>query len=247
MSKYIYGFHSITTYIKNHPHNIEMIYCDNSRQDKRQQELVALAKENNIALTKVPAIELNNLTKTTTHQGAAAKVKSITQPTLKEILINLENKKNAQILILDGITDPQNFGAIIRTADCFGVDAIIIPKDNSANTDSAIVDKTSSGAINNIAVISVNNLSQAMELLKEYEFWIAGTSLGKNSINLFDFKFEGKLAWVMGSEGTGIRRLVQETCDYLVTIPMQGNTQSLNVSVATGVVLAYANFMQKRK
>ncbi|MBP9742361.1 MAG: RNA methyltransferase, partial [Burkholderiales bacterium] len=137
-----------------------------------------------------------------------------------------------------------NLGAIIRTAECFGVDAIILPKNNSANINNAIVAKVSSGAINNLAIITVNNLAQAMEELKDHGFWIAGTGLAKDAINLFEFKFDGKLAWVMGNEGSGMRRLVQEHCDYVVTIPLLGNTQSLNVAVATGIVLAYANFMQ---
>ncbi|HMT02493.1 MAG TPA: 23S rRNA (guanosine(2251)-2'-O)-methyltransferase RlmB [Burkholderiales bacterium] len=144
------------------------------------------------------------------------------------------------------MTDPQNLGAIIRTADCFNVDAIILPKNNSANVDNAIVSKTSSGAINFIPIITVNNISQTIENLKKNDFWIAGTSLSPNSINLFNFKPQSKLVWVMGSESTGMRRLTTESCDYLVTIPTSGTTQSLNVSVATGIVLAYTRFMHQK-
>ena len=244
MNRLIYGFHSVTNYINNHSKCVENVYIDANRQDKRLREFTELTKKYGISLNKISGSELDNLAKTTTHQGIVAKVKPLPQPSLKEFLPSLINKKNAKILVLDGITDPQNLGAIIRTADCFGVDAIIIPKDNSANTNSGIVDKASSGAINNITIISVTNLTQAIDILKEYEFWIAGTSLDKTSINLFEFKFNGRLAWVMGNEASGIRRLVQESCDYLITIPMQGNTQSLNVSVATGVILAYTNFIQ---
>lgn len=244
MSKIIYGFHSVNNYIKMTPNLIEEIYIDQNRSDKRQQELNNLAGEFNIKIINKPVSELNTLVKSKTHQGVVAKVKPTTKPVLNEVLLELKDKTTAQILILDGITDPQNLGAIIRTAECFGVDAIIIPKDNSANVDNIAVAKTSSGAINNLPVITVNNLNQAMDTLKENEFWIAGTSLDKKSVNLLDFKFQGKIAWVMGSEGSGIRRLVMENCDYLVTIPLKGSTQSLNVSVATGVILAYTNFMQ---
>ena len=246
MSNLIYGFHSVTNYVKNNPGSIEQIYFDIKRKDKRQQELITLTVKHDIKTSMLSDSELNNLTGTTTHQGVAAKVKPLVKLTLNQILESLKNKTAAQILILDGITDPQNLGAIIRSAECFGVDAIILPKDNSANTDNAVVAKASSGAINNLPIITVNNISQAMETLKEHEFWIAGTCLSPNSINLFDFKFSGKLAWVMGNEGSGIRRLVQENCDYLIKIPLQGNTQSLNVSVATGIVLAYANYMQDK-
>ena len=244
MSKIIYGFHSVINYIKTTPNLVEEIYIDNTRQDKRQQELSNLANEYNITLINKTINELNTLVKSKTHQGVVAKVKPTAKLTLNEVLTGLTNNSTAQILILDGITDPQNLGAIIRTAECFGVDAIILPKDNSANIDNLSVAKTSSGAVNNVPVVTVNNLNQAMDTLKEHGFWIAGTCLDKKSVNLFEFKFQGKIAWVMGSEGSGIRRLVMENCDYLVTIPLKGATQSLNVSVATGVVLAYANFMQ---
>ncbi len=242
MSKIIYGFHSVSNYIKTTPNLVEEVYIDNNRQDKRQQELSNLANECNIKLVSKTVNELNTLVKSKIHQGVVAKVKPPTKMTLNEVISGLNT--TAQILILDGITDPQNLGAIIRTAECFGVDAIILPKDNSANIDNLSVAKTSSGAVNNVPVVTVNNLSQAMDTLKEHEFWIAGTCLDKKSVNLFEFKFQGKIAWVMGSEGSGIRRLVMENCDYLVTIPLKGTTQSLNVSVATGVVLAYASFMQ---
>jgi 23S rRNA (guanosine2251-2'-O)-methyltransferase len=120
--------------------------------------------------------------------------------------------------------------------------AIIVPKNNSANIDNPLVAKASSGAVNTTTVITVNNLSQAIDQLKQHDFWIAGTALSPNATNLFDFKCNKKIAWVLGNEGSGMRRLVSENCDYLVTIPMQGVTGSLNVSVAAGVVLAYTRF-----
>lgn len=239
----IYGFHSINNYIKINHSLVEIIYVDLARKDKRQQELISLVESHGIKISFIKGHELNTISNTTTHQGVVAKVKKLAKPTLLEVLTGLKDKKNAQILILDGITDPQNLGAIIRTAECFLVDAIILPKDNSANTDSPSAIKAASGAINNMSIVTVNNINQAMDTLKEHEFWIAGTSLGTDSISLYDFKFSGRLCFVMGSEGNGIRRLVRENCDYLVTIPINGTTQSLNVSVATGIVLAYANYM----
>jgi 23S rRNA (guanosine2251-2'-O)-methyltransferase len=244
MSNIIYGFHSVSTYIKNTPNLVEEIYFDQNRRDKRLQELNNLAAQFGVSLINKSANELNALANGKTHQGIVAKVKQIVKLGLTQVLAELKDKQSAQILILDGITDPQNLGAIIRTAECFGVDAVILPKDNSAHTDNPIVAKTSSGAVNNLPIITVNNLNQAMDTLKEHEFWIAGTCLDQKSVNLFEFKFQGKLAWVMGSEGNGIRRLIMENCDYLVNIPLKGSTQSLNVSVATGIILAYTNYIE---
>lgn len=242
----IYGFHSIIALIEQDSKAIIIIYLDNKRKDKRQQDIINLAKQYNIKTEFLSNNELNKLLGSDNHQGIIAKVNKPQKQSFEQILSKISDKKNALILILDGITDPQNLGAIIRTADCFNVDAIIIPKNNSANTDNPVVTKTSSGAINFIPVITVNNLAQTIEKLKEKDFWIAGTSLTPKSTSLFDFKPQNHLVWVMGSEGTGMRRLITESCDYLITIPISGSTQSLNVSVATGIVLAYTRFMQQQ-
>ncbi|HLX54698.1 MAG TPA: 23S rRNA (guanosine(2251)-2'-O)-methyltransferase RlmB [Aquella sp.] len=241
MISYIYGFHSVEAAILNSPDSINHILISNSRNDKRLNNFIELIKKNKIELKYVD--DLDKLTGTNKHQGVAAAVKkNNTKLEFKELLKNLDAKDNAIVLILDGITDVHNFGAIIRSSNCFGVEAIIVPKNNSANIDNPIVAKVSSGAINTTPVIAVNNLSNIMEQLKEHDFWIAGTALAKNSINLFEFKCNKKIAWVLGNEGSGMRRLVSENCDYLVTIPMQGTTNSLNVSVAAGIILAYTRF-----
>src|SRR5579863_6271035 len=241
MISYIYGFHSVEAAILNSPDSIDHILISSNRNDKRLNNLIELIRKNKIAFKYVE--DLDKLTGTNKHQGVAATVKNNNiKLEFKELLNNLDAKDNAIILILDGITDVHNLGAIIRSSNCFGVEAIIIPKNNSANIDNPIVAKVSSGAINTTPVIAVNNLSNIMEQLKEHDFWIAGTALAKNSINLFEFKCNKKIAWVLGNEGSGMRRLVSENCDYLVTIPMQGTTNSLNVSVAAGIILAYTRF-----
>lgn len=249
MKNLLYGFHNIIALLKSNPETIELIYLDEKRKDKRQQDLVIFAKNSGIKVELISSLKLDQLISgQQNHQGAIARILNSKNPaiTLEEALKNVANKEDSLILILDGITDPQNLGAIVRTADCFGVDCIIIPKDNSAPIENSIVAKASSGAIHNIPVITVNNLTRAIDKLKDNHFWIAGTSLANKSTNLFEFKSTGKIAVVMGNEGSGIRRLVMENCDYLVTIPMSGQTQSLNVSVATGIVLAYIKFMQKK-
>ncbi|MCC2625656.1 MAG: rRNA ((2251)-2-O)-methyltransferase RlmB [Burkholderiales bacterium] len=239
---YIYGFHSITEAISNSPDNIDHVLIDSNRNDKRLNNLLELLKNHNIAFRNVK--DLDRLIGNNAHQGVAASIKdSLLKPTeLKDLLNHVDRKDNAIVLILDGITDVHNFGAIIRSAECFGVEAIVVPKNNSANMNNPIVAKVSSGAINAVPIITVNNLSRAIEQLKEHDFWVAGTALTQDSISLFEFKCNKKIAWVMGNEGSGMRRLVSENCDYLVTIPMQGTIQSLNVSVATGVILAYTRF-----
>jgi 23S rRNA (guanosine2251-2'-O)-methyltransferase len=231
MNKFIFGFHSITAHIKANPLKTAIIYVSADRNDRRLQELLHLAKGQNIAINECSNDKLNSLTsKTTKHQGVVAEiVASRDNMTLEEFLASTDDLKSGIVLILDGVTDPQNLGAIIRTADCFGVCGIIIPKDNSASADNDVVAKVSSGAVHHLPIIVVNNISRAMEKLKEKEFWIAGTVLDDKAVDLFEFKPTNKIAWVMGSEN----------CDYYVTIPLYGKTQSLNVSVATGVVLSY--------
>jgi len=247
MNNVIFGFHSVEALILANSSRIDYIIIVNARNDKRLANLIDSANKHQVRIEHSNNQHLDKLTANANHQGVIAYLKRIaTNLDLKQLLASIKDKPNAVILILDGITDPHNLGAIIRSADCFGADAIIIPKDNSATSTNPIVAKTSSGAVNYIPVITVNNLTRAIDQLKEHEFWVAGTSLGEDSISLFDFKHNGRIAWVLGSEGTGIRRLITENCDYLVTIPMLGATQSLNVSVAAGVILAYTQFMQQK-
>ncbi len=244
------GFHSIIAYINTGSNdNIAVIYYDEKRKDKRLQTLLQLAKEHDLTTESVNSDFLDKTSDNSNHQGVIVKLKTqIARQTytLEEIINGTINNPNTVLLILDGITDPHNLGAIIRTAHCFDVAAIILPKDNSANVDSTTVAKTSSGAMHRIPIITVTNITRTIEKLKDNEFWIAGTTLTKNSISLFEFKPQGKIAWVVGSEGKGIRRLVQENCDFLITIPINNNTQSLNVSVATGIILSHTRFTQNQ-
>lgn len=237
----IYGFHGVVSLLTKNSQAIAMIYLDDKRHDKRSEDLLTLAQSKSIAIIRTTNQNLDKLSANANHQGIVATLNADTRPKaedLDEFLARVSAKDKSLLVVLDGITDPQNLGAIIRTCECFGVDGIIIPKDNSAPVN-ALVAKISAGAINYLPVIVVNNLARALEKIKDQHYWIAGTSLSKKSVNLFEFKPDSKMVWVFGSEHDGIRRLVLEGCDYLVSIPMTGNTQSLNVSVATGVVLAY--------
>lgn len=244
----IFGFHAVTSYLNNSVNDICNIYMDSARHDQRVNNLIDLCKTNNIDIILVDSKKLDSLAKGGKHQGIVAELsKNITRTYhLKELLNNTIAKDDSIILILDGITDPHNLGAIIRTAECFGVDGIILPKDNSANVSNSTVAKISSGAINNIPVITVTNINRTIDELKEQEYWITGTTLASRAVSLFDFNFTGKVAIVMGNEEKGIRKLVQENCDFLVTIPRYGKTQSLNVSVASGIILSYVRLLQHK-
>lgn len=251
MSKQIYGFHSVNPLLWQNPAAIEVVYLDNKRQDKRATEIMELVHQHNVPLELVSGAKLDKLCGTSKHQGIVALLNvssssSAKELNLKALMGELAELNSATIMVLDGITDPHNLGAIIRSCDCFGVNAIILPKDNSA-TVNATVAKVSSGAINHVPVLVVNNLARTLDEIKEHGFWIAGTTLTERSVNLFEFTPDKKMVWVMGSEGEGIRRLVAESCDYLVSIPMSGSTQSLNVSVAAGVVLSYAKYAALHK
>ena len=241
MSNFVYGFHSVNPLVWQAPESVELIYLDQKRQDKRCQELINAAKDHQVKVELTSAAKLDKLCASSKHQGVVAVLKAtITAKvhTLKDLMERLADQDKAIIVVLDGVTDPHNLGAIIRTCDCFGVAAVIIPKNNSASIN-ATVAKVASGAINHLPVVVVNNLAHTLDEIKKSGFWIAGTSLTDDSVSLFDFKPDKKMVWVMGSEGDGIRRLVAENCDYLVSIPMFGHTQSLNVSVAAGVVLSF--------
>ncbi len=245
-STYIFGIHPVATQLKALSDNVEVLYLSNQRHDAKIKFIEEMARNNQIVLQVVDNQYLDKITGHKNHQGVAAKVNMNRMVDLKQQLQQLDGVSNITFLALDGITDPQNLGAILRTAECFGVNLVILPKNNSANIDNAVVMKTASGALNFLNIALVNNLTQAIELCKEYGFWVAGTSLSQNSISLDKFEVTPRLLWIMGSEGNGLKRLVAEHCDYLVTIPMIGKTQSLNVSVATGVVLSYTNMFRNR-
>ena len=248
MNDLIYGFHSISPILWKSPSSIDILYCEKDRDDRRIVEFIAEANKHGVVVEFISKSKLDKIAQTNKHQGVVASLAQVTKKelSLKNTLAELELNSTSIIVVLDGITDPHNLGAIIRSCDCFGVDAVVLPKDNSANIN-ATVAKVSSGAVSNIPVIVVNNISRALDEIKDYGYWIAGTTLAETSVSLFDFKPDNKIVWVLGSEGGGIRRLVAENCDYLVSIPMFGNTQSLNVSVAAGGVLSYTQLMKHKK
>ena len=230
----IFGFHAVTATLRARPGSVQSIYVAAARRDRRMQELVERAAAARIAVHAVDGERLDALAGHGRHQGVVALVSGETvRQTLGELLDGLRDP--ALLLVLDGVTDPHNLGACLRTADAFGAQAIILPKDRSVGVN-ATVAKVASGALDTVAVITVTNLARALREMKERGVWIIGADPdGKES--LFEAKLTGPLAWVLGAEGAGLRRLTRELCDRLVAIPLYGSVESLNVSVAAGVCL----------
>jgi len=202
----------------------------------RLDELVYLARKRKIRVSFVPREALERLAAGVPHQGVVAKEQPKHLVSLKEWLLSVKGSESGLVLLLDQVTDPHNLGACIRTAEAAGCLALIIPKDHAANLDSPVVAKSACGAMSRLPVIRVTNLVRAMEDLKEADFWVSGLA-GEAKQNIYQTRFNGKNAVVMGAEGKGMRRLVRESCDQLLKIPMPGEVESLNVSVATGVAL----------
>ena len=221
-----------------------MIYVAAARHDRRARELIERARAAGVAVHAVDEARLAALSGNDKHQGVVAIVDAAAMPrTLDEILDGLAEP--ALLLVLDGVTDPHNLGACLRSADAFGAQALIVPKDRAVGVN-ATVAKAASGAADTVAVVSVTNLARSLRELKERGVWIVGADAG-GSESLFDADLSGPIAWVLGAEGSGLRRLTRESCDRLVHIPLQGTVESLNVSVAAGLCLYEARRQRARK
>lgn len=236
MSEIIYGIHALQAVLARSPEKFLRVYLLKNREDKRLIPLIEELQSLGIVIKFVGRKWLDEQTKQGVHQGIMAEIKP-SQNYHENDLPNLIKKVATPfILILDGVTDPHNLGACIRSADAAGVDFIIVPKDRSAPLN-AIARKVACGAAEGVPVIRVTNLARTMRMLKdEFQIWIVGTA-GEANHTLYQSKLTGPLALVMGAEGEGMRRLTKEHCDELVSLPMAGMVSSLNVSVATGICL----------
>jgi 23S rRNA (guanosine2251-2'-O)-methyltransferase len=233
-SRYLIGFHAVAARLRQRAEGVQGIYIAAARQDRRARDIVELAQSLGIVVHEVDDARLAQLTDGEIHQGVVAQVRSeVLQQSIEGILDALTAPP--LLLLLDGITDPHNLGACLRSADAFGVDAVIIPKDRAVGVN-ATVAKVASGAAENVPVIAVTNLARTMRDLKERGVWlVAAEADGKES--LFDADLTGPIAWVLGGEESGLRRLTRELCDRSVSIPLMGSVASLNVSVAAGICL----------
>ncbi len=191
-----------------------------------------LALEHRIPIEYIDAKKMDQLAQGN-HQGAMIEIDDFKMYTLSEILASA--KEDTILVLLDGLEDPHNLGAILRSADAAGIDGIILPKHRSVSLTPTVA-KVSTGAIDTVKTTEVTNLNQTIKDLKKLGFWIYGTDMGKGAVDYRTVKYKGKIALVIGSEGAGISRLVKENCDYVVTLPMHGSVQSLNASVAAGIL-----------
>ncbi|WP_083238917.1 23S rRNA (guanosine(2251)-2'-O)-methyltransferase RlmB [Caloranaerobacter ferrireducens] len=215
--------------------NIEKIMIAKGAEKGSVKKIKAIAKEKGIVIQYVDRNKLDSISATNSHQGVIAIASAYEYKTVEDILNYAENRnEDPFIIILDGIKDPHNLGAIMRTAECAGVHGIIIPKRRSVGL-TPVVAKSSAGAIEYLPVAKVSNIVYTMEELKEKGIWICGTDMDGES-NYYEKDLRGPLAIVIGSEGEGMSRLVKEKCDFLVKIPMKGNVTSLNASVAASIL-----------
>jgi len=233
-SEIIFGFHPVESIIRNDPVNILQLMVEQNRHDKRVTQLIKFAESQGISIEYFKKTDLEKIAGSKKTQGVAIRYKSaekINTQSLEDLL----RKKNVFLLVLDGVTDPHNLGACLRTADAAGVDAVIVPKDRAAGL-TPTARKVACGAAETVPFFQVTNLARTLKQLNDNEVWIVGTA-GEAENSLYDIKLTGKLAIVMGAEEKGMRRLTRENCDQLVKMPMAGQVESLNVSVATGVCL----------
>ncbi len=231
----VYGIHAVESILSRRPENIIQLFLLDGRKDKAFAKIEALAERAGIKIQNSGKKKLDDRVNGN-HQGVIAEVKIADALMTESQLLDLvAEKKNCLLLILDGITDPHNLGACIRTADAAGVDAIVLPKDRSASMNPT-VRKVACGAAESVPIVRVTNLVRFLNEIKNEFVWILGTA-GEASKDVFEVDFPAKTAIVMGAEGSGMRRLTRENCDDLIKIPMFGSVSSLNVSVATGISL----------
>ena len=228
-----YGIHAVESMLKHSPQTVLQIWLQKNRDDKRINNIVNLANKLGISIEQVSTEKLNKKYEGVRHQGVVARIRADNKNSLQiEDILHLEQ---CLLLVLDGVEDPHNIGACLRTADAAGVDAVVVSKNRSPGI-TPVVRKVASGAADTISFIEVSNLARCLQQLKDNDVWIVGTADETNT-SVFDCKATRKMALVMGAEDKGLRRLTRESCDELVKIPMAGSVESLNVSVATGICL----------
>ncbi|QHZ97881.1 23S rRNA (guanosine(2251)-2'-O)-methyltransferase RlmB [Pasteurella multocida] len=236
MSENIYGIHAVSAFLNNAPERLIEVYALKGRDDKRLQPLLNELHRLGITIQFVNRQTLDKKAEGEVHQGIMARVQPAKELNEADLDTLLQNQSNPLLLVLDGVTDPHNLGACLRTADAAGVCAVIVPKDKSAQL-TAIARKVACGAAEVVPLIRVTNLARTLrELQQKHNIWVVGTA-GEATNTLYQTQLTGGLALVMGAEGEGMRRLTREHCDQLISIPMVGSVSSLNVSVATGVCL----------
>jgi 23S rRNA (guanosine2251-2'-O)-methyltransferase len=232
----LYGIHSVESALNHDPGNILELYFESDSQNARIKELSDRARELGLKPHARPRDALDRMTGGARHQGAVARYRAPPPRVESELSALIEQAgREALLLVLDGITDPHNLGACLRSAEAAGVTAVIAPKDKAVGI-TPTVRRASSGAADRVAFFAVTNLARTLKSIKQQGVWLVGLA-GESKQDFYSIDLKGPIAIVLGSEGEGMRRLTSESCDFLARIPMRGDVESLNVSVATGVVL----------
>jgi len=238
MSKsiHIYGFHSIEAQLKSNPESILNVFVQSGRSDSRMSEIISFLNIQKMSFSKIDKNKLDRLTKSEPHQGIVAEIILPSLPGQEALIKFVTELSNSPlILMLDSIQDPRNLGACLRSANAAGVDCVILNKDGSAPIN-ALVHKASAGAINQLKIFQVTNLVRTIKSLQSKKLWVIGLD-GNVTTSIYDINLIDPTVIVMGAEGKGLRQLIKKTCDQIAQIPMTGNVESLNVSVATGIAL----------
>ena len=238
----VFGIHAVEAALKQDATAIEQLWCDKQRHDKRLHGLLQLAVKKGLKAQPLTRAELDKMASGGKHQGVVARVAQAAaaattarnETFLEQLLTELDVPPF--LLVLDGVTDPHNLGACLRSADAAGVHAVIAPRDRACGLTS-VVRKVASGAAETVPFVQVTNLSRTLKSLRNAGVWVVGTALEEGAVPIYERDLKGPLALVLGAEGKGIRRLTRENCDDLIYVPMAGTVQSLNVSVATGICL----------
>ena len=229
----IYGIHAVEAALRNQSENVLQVFVQQGRNDNRIKKIIDIAKNSGVSLQSIANDKLKEKCPKARHQGVVAELRIS-----KSGIVSLEDilqRESVLLLVLDEVQDPHNIGACLRTADATAVDAVIVSKNRSPALTPAIRN-VASGAAETVPYIMVSNLARAIEKIKDSNVWVMGTS-GDAGQTIYETKSSQRLALVMGSEGKGMRRLTREACDELISLPMQGSVESLNISVATAVCL----------
>lgn len=232
--RWIYGFHAIRARLRAAPGSVREVWVDEGRSDARMRDLLALMGGAGVTVRMADGARLDKMVGGARHQGVVAKVEPVEMArTLDEVMEAIEGVP--LIIVLDGVTDPHNLGAVLRSADAFGAHAVIAPKDKSVGLN-ATVEKVACGAAETVPYLMVTNLARSLDELKEHRVWTVATDAGaERTIAQIDAR--SGVAWVLGAEGTGLRQLTRKTCDEVARIPIGGSVESLNVSVSAAICL----------
>jgi 23S rRNA (guanosine2251-2'-O)-methyltransferase len=240
----LFGFHPVMEALTAGRRKVHSLIVDRDTPSERQAGAIQLARDRGVALNRQTPEQIRSACGSDQHQGIAASVSPLPDDTVDAVVADAAaDARIPLLLLLDGIVDPNNLGAIVRTAHCVGADALVVPKDRAAGP-TPVVSKVSAGALEHTRLCRVTNVAGTIQWLKKKRFWVAGLAM-EGEQSLFEADLKGPLALVIGGEGKGLRRLVREYCDFLISIPLCGRVDSLNASAAAAVVL-YEAFRQRR-